>query len=722
MGFAINANLSHVKAAPPDPPQPTTTIENLTQGWGSLSDSLNPKTGNVDGSKTKWVFDAWNFSLSLVNIVVAGLLIFLAFVNILRIQVDTYAIKKILPTLIIAVILANFSLLICRMVIDFSAVLTKSFVGPSPEQLAKDLRNALGLFHQSVNTGSQGSLGVISLSLFASTGILVAIGGGAIGVIALIVAFLLAVLPALAILFLAFMLFIRTGMVYVLVAASPLAFICMVLPATQSYFKMWWGQFMRWVFMAPVVFIFLKIASSIRDNSGGTNFWAYVIALGMLYLAIQVPFKMGGVIMGAWGGLGKRGALSALKYGGRIADKKFGDATVSMGMKRWSPAGLYQGWKKNADNYYQQHLAESTGTGMEVREGITGLGYQPLGKGQSLWKANPYNARAKMENLDKKAKLTSTEYNIDQYSGMLKNAATQEEAAEILLAGAMAGGLKQKDLDGYLRKYDKKYASSNGQQMSGANHVLVQQAAAYSQKSLVGEQIYDQWTKVGGAGYGGGTAMRATGTAAKERLKLAKIARFQNLNDVAKGEYIEQQCDIVSGIVPGNITEDQAASQRFLESLRKFQSEKLTKILGKATVEKIDKTLKLKPTLTGLFDEGVLGKELKDMEPELAAQIKKKALALDNLPDLSMPLKEKVNIIAQFADKENPSKVDGQLRKFVTDERANIQSRINAAGKGKDSAAEMAASHLDELSKNMDQVEGILSSHQATKKAVDNTK
>ena len=305
--------------------QSTTPGAPDTSKFKPLSQAINPKIGGQD-TRYQWIFQIWNWSLGMVNIIVAGLLIFLAFVNIIHIKYDTYALKKSLPTLIVGVILANLSLLICRMVVDFSDVLSKTFI-ENKVTLATDLQKAMGLFPDP-NSALAGA-GVVSFAILAVVGLSLASG---FTLIALLVAFILAVLPSLGILILAFLLYIRVGVVYVLVAVSPLAFIMMALPSTQSYFKQWWGQFSKWVFMAPIVFFLLKIASMVKSDK--PSLFAFVIALTMLYLAIQVPFKMGGAVMALWGGLGKRLGKRVLGGFGRAADqamiRSFGHSPTSM--------------------------------------------------------------------------------------------------------------------------------------------------------------------------------------------------------------------------------------------------------------------------------------------------------------------------------------------------------------------------------------------------------
>jgi len=255
----------------------------------SLVEDLDPASLATPGNPKGWILTTWQWSLGFVNSAIIAVLILIAFANILRLNLDTYAIKKALPGLILGVILANFSLLICRMLVDFSTVLIYTFLG-NPKDLAQGLVNALGL------SEAVGAAGIP----FAIIGFIVAPGVG-LGI--LIIALILLFLPAIGVLILAFLMYIRIAVIYLAVAISPLAFICLGIPPAKSVFTKWWSMFLNWVFMAPVVFFLLKIAT-LAGGTGDVSFTSYIIGLAMLYLAIMTPFKMGGAVMQMWGRVG----------------------------------------------------------------------------------------------------------------------------------------------------------------------------------------------------------------------------------------------------------------------------------------------------------------------------------------------------------------------------------------------------------------------------------
>lgn len=238
-----------------------------------------------------WAITSWKVVLALANLGLVVILIFIAIVNILRIQYDTYAIKKALPVLIIGIILANFSLLIVRMFVDFANILTNLFThGCTPGEFAANMITA-------TDVG-----GPKAAEAFAGT--------GGMGIGTLLIWFLFALFVMVAFLILGFLFYIRYAVVIILAIVAPLAFVAMAFPPTQGFFKQWWGWLMKFIFMKPISFFLLYLAGKILEagtgsQSGMTHLTLWFIVAFLVYLALIIPFKLGGAVMGAWGGVGK---------------------------------------------------------------------------------------------------------------------------------------------------------------------------------------------------------------------------------------------------------------------------------------------------------------------------------------------------------------------------------------------------------------------------------
>ena len=247
----------------------------------------------VNGGGWDWVIPAWKWSLGLIDLFSVVILLFLGIVNILHIQYDTYNLKKALPLLIVGVILANFSLLVMRMLIDAANILTHSFMGgQDPGTMAKSMITAAKF-----GTTNPGFVGSVST-----------LGG-------LLVAIIFSVFILAAFLILGFMFYMRYAAVILLAIVAPIAFVFMAFPPTQSIFKQWWSWTTKMIFMKPLAFFLLYIAWKIEQSGNmGTSLTGWIIVTFIVYMAILIPWKLGGALASFWGGVG--GTVFGTKKGG----------------------------------------------------------------------------------------------------------------------------------------------------------------------------------------------------------------------------------------------------------------------------------------------------------------------------------------------------------------------------------------------------------------------
>jgi len=253
----------------------------------SIRNALSP-----DNPGTEWVITSWKVVLGLANLALVAILVFLAAVNILHIQYDTYAIKKILPILIIGVLLADFSLLIIRMLLDFSNILTLLFTkNQTPAQFAHDLIADANVAMNKQDWGA-GGLGI------------------------LFIWFLFSLLLMVAFFILGFLFYIRYAVIITCAIAAPLAFIAMAFPPTQGFFKQWWGWLTKFIFMKPIVFFFLWLALAIKGTGAMGSITGWMILAFLVIVAVIIPFKLGGTVMAGWSKAGQW--LTGTKAGGYI--------------------------------------------------------------------------------------------------------------------------------------------------------------------------------------------------------------------------------------------------------------------------------------------------------------------------------------------------------------------------------------------------------------------
>lgn len=282
--------------------------------------------------------EIWSKLITYINFLIIGLLIFVAIAQILRININTYGIKKILPALILAIIATNFSFLFCRLLVDLANIVMSLFIEKQVDHSTLSA-NFTGSWADPANW-------VPSLKT-ASIG----------GILWFMVAQFFVLVGAVLVLILAYLFFIRIWLIYFLVAIAPLAFMALVLPQTKSVFNQWVSTFTKWVFL-PVVSIFWIWLGNQWLGSVHNDFaMSYVFAAVCYYLAITTPFKMGGAVMTGWGNFGKS------LYKNKLTGWAWGKAK-----EKWINPWI-DDTKRRIGNWYQSQGNKHNPLGTLVRRG-----------------------------------------------------------------------------------------------------------------------------------------------------------------------------------------------------------------------------------------------------------------------------------------------------------------------------------------------------------------
>ena len=217
---------------------------------------------------------AWKITRDIANLGFVIALIITAFMTILR--VGTYNAQKMLPKIIVAAILVNFSLAIAGFLIDFSNVLTKFFVDRSlyggSYASAQDIGSAIA------DTLNPQQLYKIDTSTIASsiqnapnTGTDLSNQSVILNIISLFAIFIFTFFMAILLLADALMLLTRFAWLTVLVSISPMPWLLQVIPIQQikSNSIDWWKKFLEWLFVAPILsfFIYLTLKTAIETKN-----------------------------------------------------------------------------------------------------------------------------------------------------------------------------------------------------------------------------------------------------------------------------------------------------------------------------------------------------------------------------------------------------------------------------------------------------------------------
>lgn len=283
------------------------------------------------------VIKGWVIVRDLCNMFFILIVLVIAFATVLR--YDNFSIKKLLPKVIMAAILINFSKSICGLFIDASSVVMLTFVNGFSDFGGAKLTQVLGIDKM------LSLAGVYNGSGGAST---VSPGSYQIDSSAILVTYLFAfaylLIAGVVMISMLGMLIWRMIMIWIFIVLSPLAFLAGVLPSTSKLSSKWWSDFTNAVVSGPMLafFIWLSlttldtatqsdpnlVASGLLGNgnakqitgisaiSGSEFFIGYTIAIGLLVGGLIISKSYGGLIGGAaaWG-------LTKLKDGSGWAKK-----------------------------------------------------------------------------------------------------------------------------------------------------------------------------------------------------------------------------------------------------------------------------------------------------------------------------------------------------------------------------------------------------------------
>ncbi|MDP3971263.1 MAG: hypothetical protein Q8P90_06280 [bacterium] len=205
------------------------------------------------------VIDAWSVVRDLSNMFFIVILLFIAFGTLFRIE--AYSWKKLLPKMVLAAVLVNFSRAICGVVVDASQVIMLTFVAAIQPAMDQGLVSAFQLgdlltlrdFGGNVDANPTAGITDAAKARFLS----VAVAGYMLQTLVTVLFVYVVVIAG------------RLAFIWFLTILSPLAFASMVLPATEKYFKQWWEMFGRYVAIGPMIMFFLWLSLFIAAKTGG---------------------------------------------------------------------------------------------------------------------------------------------------------------------------------------------------------------------------------------------------------------------------------------------------------------------------------------------------------------------------------------------------------------------------------------------------------------------
>lgn len=284
------------------------------------------------------VIVGWRYMRDIVNLGLALAIIVIAIGFILRMQ--TYGSQRTLVRLIAVAILVNFSLVIAGVFIDTAAILTRAILGQI--NIIQYFYAATG-FVQLQNFDYTRLAQDIRLDSGPLDGILAAaadiILGAGQAIIKHVMLILFSIIFMVAVGALMIMLLIRIARLWLYLVLAPLAWMSWIFPASESYWKRWWHEFLNWTFFAPFVLFFLAFSLRLASTPLGmmdpfpAMVAQYVLGITLIIFSLMLAQQSGvafaGAAIGAATSIARWPAQTAWRGGLKESKGRF--ATSSLG-------------------------------------------------------------------------------------------------------------------------------------------------------------------------------------------------------------------------------------------------------------------------------------------------------------------------------------------------------------------------------------------------------
>lgn len=201
--------------------------------------------GTYNGFTTEpQVAKAWSTVRDLANMFFILILLLMSFGTIL--QIPGYGYRQLLSRLLLMAILINFSKSIVAILIDFSQIITLTFLAPVFNNIGGNLEAALGL-SQIMQLPSNPS------GTYTGTSFLAAMILG--GIMMIITTVIIGVILA--------MFLMRVVAFWVMVILSPMAYLAKAFPKTTQYYSQWETELSKNLTLGPGLAFFIWLAFSI---------------------------------------------------------------------------------------------------------------------------------------------------------------------------------------------------------------------------------------------------------------------------------------------------------------------------------------------------------------------------------------------------------------------------------------------------------------------------
>ena len=289
-------------------------------------------------------YNVWQSIRTLADVLFVLIFLVIIFANTVQYELNSYAIKKVLPKLVAAAILVQFSFILSALIIDIGNILGQGIAGlisvtithPPPSG-----SNANPLLYDLGAAFSTAAL-IGAISTIAVPTIVLAVVSGLISVIGVV-----------------FTLVARQLIIIMLVVLSPLAFAAFVLPNTERYFSVWLKMFIRISLMYPLIILLLNVAIIGQNASKGGSLEALLAVIFPIIAFFMIPMTF------KWAGGAMAFAATAIN---KLGNKANGG--VQSGVKN---SDAYKGYQERRAERKAQKLSAQTTSDNPLRAYLGGV-------------------------------------------------------------------------------------------------------------------------------------------------------------------------------------------------------------------------------------------------------------------------------------------------------------------------------------------------------------
>jgi hypothetical protein len=197
------------------------------------------------------LYQTWNGIRSLANVMFVIIFLVLIFAHVLQFEIDAYAIKTMIPKIVAAVVLVQFSYVICSALVDVGNI-----AGAGIGSIISSVTNG-------GNVQAQGLSGIVDSLISLLTSGLAVTALVALAVVNWALAGSLFMILIIAAIGFIVTLAVRYFLIGLLIVTSPIAFALWVLPNTEAYFGKWLSTFTKLIMMYPIIMLLLSVAGDI---------------------------------------------------------------------------------------------------------------------------------------------------------------------------------------------------------------------------------------------------------------------------------------------------------------------------------------------------------------------------------------------------------------------------------------------------------------------------